>query len=1260
VKELHVGLSLHSLPLPAGGFSLLDGVSEEEGEEGKREESMGKWVGDVSRTSATYAEKTRESSKVVGSVERSREGGLDQLFAVRERGGDEKGGEKEERGERGEREEKGVSKEGKVGGYASGWLFLLSPLHLPTSIDALNAEGCVGVVRAMSDSVVMARQCSDECREVVMGKGIVKGSVRIPNSMLARASLLSSSSSNAGEVGDSREGEGEKGENARGTRKGARRSESAQYGGGKKEVEKTGKEIQLIVALEKGEREEEVVADLKRRYERIEKGEIEVRKAGSGRVRVVFDEGEVEVEDAVSIILENGGVIYVEEETKVRTTDLHSARVTAGASSSLPNSTLLWEIGLNGTGQVVAVGDTGIDLNHCFFFDPAHPNITANEGFNTYHRKIAAFFTFGETNAGIDPPGGHGSHVAGIVAGNPKFEGSETAAQRDAMMEGVGVAPDARLAIIDLQGGGEDPSDLTVPANLEEDYYPLMYNITMESVISCNSWAGEGNYYTLGAMDTDFFAYSHPSFLPVFAAGNSGEQGDRTVQPPSTCKSCISVGSTLPSPDGFASTYADTLTGSFGGITGLYVLDVEQGNHTVFNASRTYQSKQGYSRPVHGKLAVAEPIEACSPLTSLHNGSIVIVRRGSCTFATKATNVEDAGGIGMVIVDSAYSARRPPLYSASSNIVAVAVERSDGESVMQLLQSRQLNGTLPFTIDYFSEYTMSPFSGRGPTAEGMAKPEVVSVGSYVLSAKSDGSQSDPHSCTPVSSLLSLSGTSMATPNVAGTVALIRQFYREGYLNPGSPSTTTTGFYPSGALVKATLLATTVPARNRAGDVGSKSEPFFDMVSIGYGNTHANRSARGDRTEDQSKNAQGYGVVKAGDALHKAFMTGKGLYIVEYTPISHGSILYLCFDTDPAVARPRVRLSLVWYDVPAIPGWKELLVNDLDLVVVTSNGDTYFGNGGRQRDSINTAEVVDIAVNGPTSFVVYVYGRSVSTTQQRFALVVSGDVDVTTGCTRTCPQQCSQRGTCSSGVCQCESGYTGVACQVAVTPIQLADGSLEGVDVVVWPGEWTFFSIDVASVQLPTASHFLSLWYSRLSSGGDPDYYIHTSIPTSFTYTTAAVGCDYCVNASTAGMFNISAFASTSTVYLGVFGSGTVKSEVKILLVDSTVDVCSAIDCTQLRNASTTCTGSNCNAAMPVFRTEYAVIIIFVVIVIGVAIVIIVVQYGKLQNEKKRLRRVLDHSSNGTGSSARRSGRVVPVPHEAAPVPLDATATRASP
>mmetsp|Transcript_6818 Transcript_6818/g.17144 ORF Transcript_6818/g.17144 Transcript_6818/m.17144 type:complete len:175 (-) Transcript_6818:559-1083(-) len=117
---------------------------------------------------------------------------------------------------------------------------------------------------------------------------------------------------------------------------------------------------------------------------------------------------------------------------------------------------------------------------------------------------------------------------------------------------------------------------------------------------------------------------------------------------------------------------------------------------------------------------------------------------------------------------------------------------------------------------------------------------------------------------------------------------------------------------------------------------------------------------------------------------------------------------------------------------------------------------------------------------------------------------------------------------------------------------------------------------------------------------------------------------------------------------------------QILLVDSTVDVCSAIDCTQLRNASTTCTGSNCNAAMPVFRTEYAVIIIFVVIVIGVAIVIIVVQYGKLQNEKKRLRRVLDHSSNGTGSSARRSGRVVPVPHEAAPVPLDATATRASP
>lgn len=76
--------------------------------------------------------------------------------------------------------------------------------------------------------------------------------------------------------------------------------------------------------------------------------------------------------------------------------------------------------GLLGDGQIVAVADTGLDLNSCYFYDPQghipYSDILSPV-FDTKYRKVIQY-TYGKYSDTSDVEGGHGTHVSGIVAGN--------------------------------------------------------------------------------------------------------------------------------------------------------------------------------------------------------------------------------------------------------------------------------------------------------------------------------------------------------------------------------------------------------------------------------------------------------------------------------------------------------------------------------------------------------------------------------------------------------------------------------------------------------------------------------------------------------------------------------------------------------------------------------------------------------------------------------------------------------------------------
>jgi len=145
-------------------------------------------------------------------------------------------------------------------------------------------------------------------------------------------------------------------------------------------------------------------------------------------------------------------------------------------------------VGLRGEGQVVGVGDSGLDLDSCYFFDP-NVNFAANTkteaGGKVFasdaHRKVAYYL--GRADTGMLDTVGHGTHVCGSIVGLPINAPSDTSDPA------VGMAPGARVGFIDLSAAGSN--DVGVPEDLDKDYYPLAYNrgVRIHSgALVCGAW----------------------------------------------------------------------------------------------------------------------------------------------------------------------------------------------------------------------------------------------------------------------------------------------------------------------------------------------------------------------------------------------------------------------------------------------------------------------------------------------------------------------------------------------------------------------------------------------------------------------------------------------------------------------------------------------------------------------------------------------------------------------------------------------------
>ncbi len=246
--------------------------------------------------------------------------------------------------------------------------------------------------------------------------------------------------------------------------------------------------------------------------------------------------------------------------------------------------------------------------------------------------------------------------------------------------------------------------------------------------------------------------------------------------------------------------------------------------------------------------------------------------------------------------------------------------------------------------------------GSGPTNDGRRKPEIYAPGCNTTSSSSGSS------CGTVS----YTGTSMAAPAIAGSALLARQYYTDGFY-PSGVANSEDSFIPSGALLKATLLNSTV-----------------DMTGVaGY-----------------PSNREGWGRVLLANSL--VFDDSPRTLIVRDVRNNSESALSTSdlveFQVDVHSFSQPLKVTLAWHDSPGNVNANPAAVNNLDLKVIAPSGD-YRGNvfsggistTGGTHDANNNVEMVILAAPVPGTYTVQINAAAVNIGSQGYALVISGDV-----------------------------------------------------------------------------------------------------------------------------------------------------------------------------------------------------------------------------------------------------------------------------
>ena len=215
------------------------------------------------------------------------------------------------------------------------------------------------------------------------------------------------------------------------------------------------------------------------------------------------------------------GVLWLEPVLPTVGRNLGSGAILSGSATETHPAA--WTFGLNGSGVVVGVADTGIDSDHSCFRNISDVSIGLE------HRKLLHVNT---TIDAWDSQGHadyrHGTHTAGILGCHP----AATAIEDSIPSVMMSLAYGSQLVVQDIVSEqGWQPPDVDLL---------LAESALYGGYLHSNSWGDDTTDYTLRSGDFDAFTREFPWTLPMIAPGNNGG----LVLEPANARNVIAIGAT--------------------------------------------------------------------------------------------------------------------------------------------------------------------------------------------------------------------------------------------------------------------------------------------------------------------------------------------------------------------------------------------------------------------------------------------------------------------------------------------------------------------------------------------------------------------------------------------------------------------------------------------------------------------------------------------------------------------------------------------